>query len=395
MKYVINGGKKLNGEIKISGAKNSAVALLPATLLCKDICTLKNVPDISDIHGQITILKELGAKVSYIDTNTIKIDTRSIKTTVIKNEEARTLRASYYFMGVLLGMYHKAEIPIPGGCDFGKRPVDYHIDGFKSLGFNCKLDNDKLVADGENIIGSKIELPVASVGATINILFASVLANGTTKIIKSAKEPHIIDICNFLNKMGANITGIGTNILTINGVGNLHGCEYTCICDQIEAGTFLALKYLTDSDFIISNLNDCDIGIIEKAINTKKNYIKTGPYPKFPTDMHPQLSALMLIKRNKFEIHETIWENRFRYVEEMRKFGADITRIDNTAKITGKKELHGADVIAPDLRAGAALVILALAINGESTISNISNIERGYENFVSKLKSLGADIRRV
>lgn len=408
----IHGGKELEGKVKISGAKNSAVALLPATILCDDTVTLHNVPDISDVDALVDILNYLGAKVDNYEEESYRIDTKQMQNREIIEEMSNKLRASYYFMGALLGKYKKAVVSYPGGCSIGSRPIDLHLKGFESLGAKIKYEENNIIISAEELKGSNIYLDFASVGATINIMLAAVKAEGTTIIDNAAREPEIVNIAMFLNSMGAKITGAGTSTIRIKGVKNMHSSVHEVIPDRIEAGTYImigacACKSLVVENIIPEHLEALTQKLIEMGVDLKieddsiyisnKNKlkavkIKTQVYPGFPTDMQQVMSALMTRAEGKSVIEETIFENRFQNLYELRKMGANIEVSGNKGYIFGPTKLRGKTVNATDLRAGASLVLAALIAEGTTTINNADYILRGYEHITEKLTSLGAKI---
>ena len=414
-KLVIEGGIPLKGNVEIIGAKNSAVALLPATLLINGIATINNLPNISDIKISCEILEGLGSKIKWNNSHSVTIDNRNIKNTTAPIDLTSKFRASYYLIGAMLGRLGKIEVGLPGGCNLGPRPIDQHIKGFEALGASIDLSQGKIMVQANKLEGTTIYLDIVSVGATINIMLAAVLSNGTTFIENAAKEPHVVDIANFLNSMGANIKGAGTDIIRIKGVKKLHGTNYSVIPDQIEAGTYMVLATITRGDITIKNIIPkhlesisaklSDVGnqviIYDEAIRVigsdtiLPTSIKTMPYPGFPTDMQPQFSCALALANGVSKIEESIFENRFKYVDEIVKMGADIKIDKSTLIINGVSELKCKNVIAPDLRAGAALVLACLATKGKSEIDKIEFVERGYEDFVNKLKDLGADIKKI
>ncbi len=414
-KIVINGSIPLKGEVNISGAKNAVVAILPATLLARDICRIENIPEISDVTTMIKILRQLGAGVKMIDRNTLEIDTRSVNSYIVPNDLAKHLRASYYLIGALLGRYGRAKVAMPGGCWFGVRPIDLHLKGFELLGAKVTIDNGMINASSDKLIGSSIYMDNVSVGATVNVMLAAVKAKGLTIIENAAREPHIVDLANFLNSMGADIIGAGTDVIRIHGVSELHGCTYSIIPDQIEAGTYMVAAAATGGDVLVKNiipkhmesitkkLMDCGVEIIEydEAIRVRsagrpmKCNVKTLPHPGFPTDMQPQMTVLLALADGMSIVSESVWDNRFRYVEQLLRMGAQINVEGKVAIVQGVEKLHGAPIRADDLRAGAAMLIAAMAAEGQSEIENLSHIDRGYEHYVEKLSALGADIRRV
>lgn len=415
-KIVINGGNELHGEIDISGAKNAALAILPATILAEDICRIENLPDISDVKLMVEILSMLGAGVKYINRSTIEIDTRFVSSCEVPYEYAKQMRASYYFIGALLGRFSKARVAMPGGCFFGVRPIDQHIKGFEALGCTVNIENAIVDASAEeNMYGSSIYMDVVSVGATMNIMLASVKARGLTIIENAAKEPHIVDLANFLNTMGADVRGAGTDVIKIRGVEALHGCTYSVVPDQIEAGTYMVAAAAAGGDVLInhvipkhlesitSKLEECGVIVEEydeavRIISTKrpkKCNVKTMPHPGFPTDMQPQMAVLLSTADGTSIISESVWDSRFRYIEQLLRFGAKVQVNGSVAVIEGVERLKGAPVKAVDLRAGAAMIIAGLCADGQTEIEDIKYIDRGYEDVVIKLRNVGADIKRV
>ena len=415
-KLVINGGTHLKGEVIISGAKNAAVALIPATLLIDGVCTITNVPNISDIKITCKILEELGAIITWNTKNSITVDTRNITSSVAPLDMTSKFRASYYLIGALLGRKRNAVVGLPGGCNLGPRPIDQHIKGFEALGANVEVSQGKISANAKKLVGSSIYMDMVSVGATMNIILASVLAEGTTTIENAAKEPHIVDLANFLNTMGADIRGAGTDVIKINGVKKLEGnATYSVVPDQIEAGTFMLAAVATKGDLIIKNcipehLDCLTAKILEMGANVEvegdsihvwtnkrpnKTNIKTMPYPGFPTDLQPQIGVCLALANGTSIIKEGIWESRFQYTAELNKMGAQIIDQGKSAIFEGVKELCGAPVEATDLRAGAALIIAAIAAKGQSSLTNLVHIDRGYENIEEKFRKIGANIQRV
>jgi UDP-N-acetylglucosamine 1-carboxyvinyltransferase len=415
-KLVITGKTPLRGEVVISGAKNAAVALIPATLLINGICTIENLPNISDVKLYCDILKDLGAKVTWNNPNEVTIDSRNINCCKAPLEVTRKFRASYYLIGALLGRCHKAQVGIPGGCNLGQRPIDQHIKGFEALGATVEVSQGNITASAEKLVGNSIYMDVVSVGATINVMLAAVLAEGTTIIDNAAKEPHIVDVANFLNTMGADIRGAGTDVIKINGVKELKGnATYSVVPDQIEAGTFMLAAVASRGDITIKNcitkhLESITAKIIEIGAKVDANgdhlrvwcderphkaTIKTLPYPGFPTDLQPQMGVVLSLANGTSIINESIWESRFQYTGELNKMGAQITANGKTAVFEGVEELTGAPVYASDLRAGAALIIAGVAASGTTEIYNLNHIDRGYENIEEKFKKLGAKIERV
>lgn len=415
-KLVINGPTRLVGDVTISGAKNAAVAIIPATLLIDGVCTLENLPNISDVKNSLSILKELGAKIDWIENNKVKIDTTNITSGAAPLDMTSKFRASYYLIGALLGRIGHAEVGLPGGCNLGARPIDQHIKGFEALGATVNVAQGKISATTNGLVGTSIYMDTVSVGATINVMLAAVLANGITTIDNAAKEPHIVDVANFLNTMGADIHGAGTDMIKINGVKKLHGNKtYSVVPDQIEAGTFMLAAVASKGDINIHNCVpehlDCLTAKIEEIgghveVNddsihvwcndrTSKATIKTLPYPGFPTDLQPQMGVVLSISDGTSIINESIWENRFQYTYELNKMGSNITAQGKTAVIQGVSSLSGAPVYATDLRAGAALIIAGIIANGQTELYNLSHIDRGYENIEEKFRKLGAKISRV
>jgi len=415
-KLVINGPTPLKGEVNISGAKNSAVAILPATLLIDGVCTINNVPNIMDIKLSCKILEGLGSKIKWIDKNSLEIDNRNITNTIAPIDLTRKFRASYYLIGSMLGRKKEIEVGLPGGCNLGARPIDQHIKGFEALGAEVEIVGGNVKASAQKLTGTNIYLDIVSVGATINVMLASVLAEGTTIIDNAAKEPHIVDIANFLNTMGADIRGAGTDTIKINGVKSLKGEQtYSVVPDQIEAGTFMLAAIATKGDITIKNciaehLDCITAKILEIGGNVEVNgdklrvwcnarpskaIIKTLPYPGFPTDLQPQMGVVLSIAEGTSIINESIWESRFQYTNELNKMGAQITAQGKSAIFEGTECLQGASVYSTDLRAGAALIVAGVSANGTTEVFNLEHIDRGYENIEEKFRNLGADIRRV
>lgn len=411
-KFVIRGGKPLMGEVCISGAKNAAVAIIPATILADSPCILENVPNISDVSTIIRILFEMGASIKMINKSTIEIDARGIREPVVPYEMARHMRASYYFLGALLGKFNRARVAMPGGCDLGDRPIDQHLKAFEALGCECHLDHGMVDVSVQTLTGAQVYLDVVTVGATINAMLAAVKAEGLTVIENAAKEPHIVDLANFLNSMGADIMGAGTDVIKIRGVKHLQGTTYTIIPDQIEAGTFMIAAAATKGNVLINNvipkhLESITAKLIKIGVTVEefdesvrvsvngpliKTSVKTMPHPGFPTDMQPQIATLLCLAEGTSIVTEGIWDNRFRYVDELRRMGADISVDGKVAVIEGTGKLMGAPVKATDLRAGAAMIIAGLSANGITEIEDIYHIERGYEEMDAKLRGLGAEI---
>ena len=417
-KYIVQGGRPLFGEVEISGAKNAAVAIIPAALLVDGVCRIENIPQISDVTMSLKILEQLGANIRSINPHVVEIDCRHIRSTRTSYELSRKIRASYYLIGALLGRFGQAEVAMPGGCNFGGvRPIDQHVKGFTALGAKVVVEGGFIHASAENgrLKGANIYLDVVSVGATMNIMMAAVMAEGNTVIENAAKEPHIVDLANFLNSMGANIRGAGTDTIKICGVDHLSGGSYAIIPDQIEAGTYMAAVAATGGQVLVKNiipkhmdcitakLQECGVEVEERedtllVRRTGKLHranVKTMPYPGFPTDMQPQITTVLSLAEGTSLVTEGVWSNRYRYVDELRRMGASIQVDEKTAVVEGVDHLTGAPIQAYDLRAGAAMVIAALAAHGQSEISCVQYIARGYEDIVYKLRALGADIRAV
>ena len=417
IKYVVHGGKPLYGEIEISGAKNAAVAIIPAALMVDGPCRIENVPQISDVTMLLNILKEMGASVRTINRSTMEIDCSGIRKAEATFEMMRKIRASYYLIGAMLSRYRSAVVAMPGGCNFGGvRPIDQHIKGFEAMGAEVRLKGGHIICSTPNgLHGASIYLDVVSVGATINVMLAATLADGQTVIENAAREPHIVDLANFLNSMGADIRGAGTNVIKIRGVQHLHGGTYSIIPDQIEAGTYMAAVAGAGGDVLIRNvipkhmdcisgkLREMGVTIIEngdsiRVIRTgpiRRTNFKTLPYPGFPTDMQPQVSTVLCLAQGTSVVTEGVWDNRYKYVDELSKMGAHIKVDGRVAVIEGVEALSGAPIRAMDLRAGAALVIAGLCAHGVTEIDGVNYIERGYESIIEKLQGVGADIKAV
>ena len=414
-KFVVQGGASLRGEVTIGGAKNAVVAIIPATVLAKDRCVIENIPNISDVTNLFHILEGMGATIRILNKTTVEIDTTHLVEPTVTYEMARQMRASYYFLGSLLGRCNEASVSMPGGCDFGVRPIDQHIKGFEALGANVTIDGGMINAKADLLLGSHIYFDVVSVGATINVMLAAVKAKGLTILENVAKEPHIVDLANFLNSMGADIRGAGTDVIKIHGVDILHGTTYSIIPDQIEAGTYMVAAAATYGDVLIKNVipkhlesitdklvksgaevieYDDSIRVRREAPIEKVN-IKTMPHPGFPTDMQPQMTAMLTMAQGTSIVTEGVWDNRMRYTDELKRMGAKIQVDGKVAVVKGVPSLSGAPVKATDLRAGAALLIAGLMAQGTTYIEDIHYIERGYENIVDKLVALGADIEKI
>ena len=415
-KLVIKGQNKLKGEVIISGAKNAAVAIIPAAIMADDVCIIENLPYIEDVKCLFATLSKMGAKCEYIDKHTLRIDSRNLENVSVTFEEVRKMRASYYLLGALLARYKKAEVAMPGGCNFGTRPIDLHLAGFAALGANVDVKGDIVKVEAEKLTGTSIYMDTVSVGATINIMLAATMAEGTTVIENAAREPHIVDAANFLNMMGAKIKGAGTDVIRIVGVEKLHGAQYTIIPDQIEAGTYMIAAAVTRGDVWVRNiipkhmdslsakLIEIGVGVEEsddaiRIYSTGKEFkgtnVKTMAYPGFPTDMQPQMAVLLSICKGKSIITENVWEKRYQYTDELRNLGAKINVEGRMAIIEGVDSLVGTRVDATDLRAGAAMIIAGLCARGETTIGEVKYIDRGYEEAEKKLGLIGAEIKRV
>ena len=413
--FVINGGRELFGEVNISGAKNAAVAIIPAAILAGDVVRIENIPQISDVQLIIEILDGMGASVKLINSDTIEIDTSSLNYQSVPYEMTSHFRASYYLIGAMLGRFKKAEVAMPGGCNFGVRPIDLHVKGFKMLGADVDMIDGMVVAKADKLIGSSIYMDNVSVGATINVMLAAVLARGLTIIENAAKEPHIVDLANFLNSMGADVRGAGTDVIKIRGVEKMHGCTYSIIPDQIEAGTYMVAAAACGGDVLVKNvipkhLESISAKLIESGAEIieyddavrvtrfkplNKCNVKTMPHPGFPTDMQPQMCVLLSVAGGTSILSESVWDNRFQYVGQLLRMGANIQVDGKVAVIEGVHRLTGCEVKATDLRAGAALIIAGLVSDGITTVENIQYIDRGYEDVVAKFSALGADIKRV
>lgn len=413
--YVIKGGNPLVGEVKIGGAKNAALAILAAAIMTDETVYIDNLPDVRDINVLLQAIEGIGAVVERIGRHTVKINGSMIRDMNIEYEYIKKIRASYYLLGALLGKYKKAEVALPGGCNIGSRPIDQHIKGFRALGADVRIEHGLIITEAEELRGNHIYLDVVTVGATINIMMVAALAKGNTIIENAAKEPHVVDVANFLNSMGANIKGAGTDVIRIRGVEKLHKTEYSIIPDQIEAGTFMFAAAATKGDVTVKNVIPkhleattaklleigCEVEEFDDAVRVvsskplQHTHVKTLPYPGFPTDMQPQIAVTLGLSEGTSIVTESIFENRFKYVDELARMGGDIKVEGNTAIINGVSKYTGARVSAPDLRAGAALVIAGLAAEGITVVDDIVYIQRGYECFEEKLRALGAQIERV
>lgn len=414
-KYIIHGGRPLFGEVTISGAKNAAVAIIPAALLVDGVCRIENIPQISDVTLFFSILDELGARVRVLNQHAVEIDCRTVRSTHPSYDMARRIRASYYLLGALLGRFGEATVAMPGGCNFGVRPIDQHIKGFTAMGAEVEVEGGFIHARATegHLHGAQVYLDVVSVGATMNVMLAAVLADGNTVIENAAKEPHIVDLANFLNSMGADIRGAGTDVIKVRGVPQLRGGSYSIIPDQIEAGTYMAAVAATGGEVLIKNIIpkhlDCisakliEMGVeieeqddnllVRRTGALKRTNVKTLPYPGFPTDMQPQIVAVLCLAEGTSVVTESVWDNRYRYVDELKRLGAHIQVDGKVAVVEGIDHFDSAPIQACDLRAGAAMVIVALAARGTTEVSCVNYIERGYEDIVGKLRALGANIR--
>ena len=414
-KYVIHGGKPLSGEVVIGGAKNAAVAILPATILAGGKCLIENLPCISDVMASLQILSELGAGIRMVTRNIYEIDTTNINSNEVSNELSRQMRASYYFLGALLGRFGSGQVAMPGGCNLGPRPIDQHLKAFTAFGAEDSVEYGQIRVKADHLVGSHVFFDTVSVGATMNAMLAAATAQGTTVLENVAREPHIVDLANFLNMMGADIHGAGTDVIKIHGVKQLHGCNYSIIPDQIEAGSYMVAAAITKGDVTLRNVTPkhlepitaklraagCEIEEFDDALRIRRTgdlhplKIKTMPHPGFPTDMQPLMTTLLTLADGTSIVTEGIWENRFRYVDELLRMGANIQVDGQVAVIEGVKKLRPAPLRATDLRAGDAMIMAALSADGISEVDETIHIERGYENIVEKLQMLGADIRRV
>ncbi|MBP3912809.1 MAG: UDP-N-acetylglucosamine 1-carboxyvinyltransferase [Lachnospiraceae bacterium] len=413
--YVIRGGIPLVGEVEIAGAKNAALPILSAAIMSDETVTLENLPDVNDINVLIEAIEKIGAHVERVDRHTVKINGSTIRDWAVDYESIKKIRASYYLLGALLGKYKEAEVPLPGGCNIGSRPIDQHLKGFRAIGADCRISHGTVIAKCRKMAGAHIYLDVVSVGATINIMIAASRAEGRTIIENAAKEPHVVDAANFLNSMGANIKGAGTDVIRIHGVDKFHGCVYSIVPDMIEAGTYMFAAAATKGDVIVKNVIPkhleamtakleeigCEVEEGDDSVRVvatkrlRRTHVKTLPYPGFPTDMQPQMSAVLCLSQGTSIVTESIFENRFKYVDELSRMGASIKVEGNTAIIDGVPQITGARISSPDLRAGAALVIAGLAAEGVTVVDDIVYIQRGYEDFDAKLRALGAEIRKV
>ena len=413
--YAIKGGNPLVGEVEIGGAKNAALPILVAAVMANEPVLIENMPDVRDTNVLLEAMAEIGAKVERLDRHTVRINGQGIQSVRVDGEFVKKIRASYYFLGALLGKYKEASVVLPGGCNIGSRPIDQHLKGFRALGATTEVEYGSISAKAETLVGSHIYMDVVSVGATINVMMAAAMAEGKTIIENAAKEPHVVDLANFLNSMGANIKGAGTDVIRIKGVPFLHGTEYAIIPDQIEAGTFMFAAAITKGDVTVKNVIPkhlesisaklleigCEVKESDDAVRVvaskplKSTHVKTLPYPGFPTDMQPQIAVALGLSGGTSIVTESIFENRFKYVDELTKMGGNVKVEGNSAIIVGVKKYMAANIVAPDLRAGAALVMAGLAADGFTTVEDIHYIERGYEDFPEKLRALGAQIEKV
>ena len=413
MEFVIKGGKPLHGETAIAGAKNAALGLLAASIMADEDVIVRNIPDVSDVNTLLEAIADTGARVKRLSRHEVLMNGSSIRSYIVNNRYIRKMRAGYYMLGALLGKYHYAEVALPGGCTIGSRPIDQHLKGFEALGARTSIRSSMVLVEASELHGANIYFDTVTVGATINVMMAAVFAKGRTVLENAAKEPHVVDVANFLNSMGARIKGAGTDVIRIDGVEKLHGTDYSVIPDQIEAGTFMAAAAATRGNILVKNVipkhlecisqklreigcevqeYDDSVRVIASDRPLRSAKIKTLPYPGFPTDMQPQIAVVLATAKGTSTVNETIFENRFKYVDELNRMGTSISVEGNIAIITGVPELKGAQLVAPDLRAGAALVIAALAADGESVVEDINYILRGYEDFVEKLQLLGGTI---
>ena len=413
--YVIRGGNPLVGEVEIAGAKNAALPIISAAIMANEPVTLENLPDVNDINVLLESIEKIGARVERLDRHTVRINGATIRDFSVDYEYIKKIRASYYLLGALLGKYRSAEVPLPGGCNIGSRPIDQHLKGFRAIGADVTISHGTIFARAAHMHGAHIFMDIVSVGATINIMMAAARADGRTIIENAAKEPHVVDAANFLNSMGANIKGAGTDVIRIVGVPSFHGCTYSIVPDMIEAGTYMCAAAATKGDIVIKNIIPkhldsisaklteigCQIEEFDDSVRVvasrrlSRTHVKTQPYPGFPTDMQPQIGVVLSLSSGTSIVTESIFENRFKYVDELARMGANIKVEGNTSIIDGVPQLTGARITSPDLRAGAALVIAALAAEGCTVIDDIVYIQRGYEDFEGKLRSLGAEIEKV
>ncbi len=413
--YIIKGGIPLHGEVEIGGAKNAALAILAAANMTNETVYIDNLPDVRDINALLEAMEGIGTRIERVGRHAVKVNGSSVENFIVESESMKKIRASYYLLGALLGKYKKAQVPLPGGCNIGSRPIDQHLKGFKAMGARTRVEHGFVIAEAETLHGAHIFLDMVSVGATINIMMAAVMAEGNTTIENAAKEPHVVDVANFLNSMGAKIKGAGTDVIRIRGVKSLHKTEYSIIPDQIEAGTFMFAAAVTGGDIVLHNVIPkhleatssklmelgCQVHEYDDAVRVvapsrlQGTHVKTMPYPGFPTDMQPQMAVSLAIAEGTSIVTESIFENRFRYVDELARMGASVKVEGNVAVISGVDRFTGARVSAPDLRAGAALVIAGLAAEGITIVDDIYYIERGYENLDLKFQGLGAKIEKV
>ena len=413
--YIINGGRPLTGEVIIGGAKNAALAIIAASVMTDETVTIENIPDVRDTNVMMEAMEGIGVKIRRLDRHTIEVNGSQVENVNIDTDNIRKIRASYYLLGALLGKYRHAEVPLPGGCDIGSRPIDQHVKGFKALGAKVSIERGIVKATADRLSAAHIYMDVVTVGATINVMLSAVMAEGKTIIENAAKEPHVVDVANFLNSMGANVKGAGTDVIRIKGVSRLHSCTYSVIPDQIEAGTFMYAAAITGGDILVKNVIPkhlesvsakleeigCSIEEFDDAVRVtcsgrlEPTHIKTLPYPGSPTDMQPQAGVALALAHGVSTITESIFENRFRYVDELTRMGAHIRVEGNTAIIDGVESFSGAHISAPDLRAGAALALAALSAEGTTVMDDIRFIERGYEDFDQKIRDLGGDITKT
>jgi UDP-N-acetylglucosamine 1-carboxyvinyltransferase len=414
--YVVKGGTPLNGSVSIGGAKNAALGILAAAIMSDEKVTIENVPNVRDTRVLLQAIQGIGASVEYLDNNTVEINGKGINSVTVDYDYIKKIRASYYLLGALLGKKHESNVALPGGCNIGSRPIDQHLKGFRALGAVDNIDKGMVHVKAKELVGAHIYFDVVTVGATINLMMASCLAEGATILENAAKEPHVVDVANFLNAMGANIKGAGTDVIRIKGVEKLHGCSYSIIPDQIEAGTFMMAAATTHGDITVCNVipkhlesisakllemgctiveGDDSVRVIASDRTLSATNVKTLPYPGFPTDMQPQMAIALALAKGNSIVTESIFENRFKYVDELARMGSKIKVEGNTAYIEGVEKFSGATVSAPDLRAGAALIIAGAVANGQTEVYNLKHIDRGYENIEQKFRNLGAKIERV
>ncbi|MCI5700623.1 MAG: UDP-N-acetylglucosamine 1-carboxyvinyltransferase [Lachnospiraceae bacterium] len=413
--YIVKGGNPLVGEVEIGGAKNAALPIISAAIMTDETVTLENLPDVNDVNVLLEAIGKIGAQVERVDRHTVRINGSTIQDFSVDYDYIKKIRASYYLLGALLGKYKNAEVPLPGGCNIGSRPIDLHLKGFRAIGAKVEIRHGSIIAKAENMRGAHVFLDKVSVGATINVMMAASMANGRTTIENAAKEPHVVDVANFLNSMGADIKGAGTEVIRIRGVEKLHKTTYSIVPDMIEAGTYMMAAAATKGDIMVKNVIPkhmeavtakleevgCEVEEFDDAIRVvaskrlMRTHVNTQPYPGYPTDMQPQIAVVLALAQGTSIVTESIFENRFKYVDELTRMGANIKVEGNTAIIDGVEGFTGARISSPDLRAGAALVVAGLAAEGITIVDDIVYIQRGYEDFEQKLQSLGAEIEKV